>query len=239
MNEMAQQSSVVTEQADTEGTETEQATETETEPNANGMLAELGITLPEKEMDFEALWEENEDIYAWIYIPGTKVDYPILQHPTDDTYYLDYNIDGSKGLPGCIYTESVNSKDFSDRHTVIYGHNMKNDTMFGSLHDYEDRAVFDEHQYVYIYMPEQTYVYQIFAAYDFSAIHLIYNFDWSHDEVYQNYLDQIFEIRDMGANIRDEVELNTDNHIITLSTCISGQPNMRYLVQAVLLNDTF
>ena len=58
-------------------------------------------------------------MYAWIYVPGTNVDYPVLQHPTDDAYYLEHNMDGSKGLPGCIYTESVNTKDFTDR-TLFY-----------------------------------------------------------------------------------------------------------------------
>ena len=69
-------------------------------------------------VDFDKLQTEtNADIYAWIYIPDTNIDYPVLQHPTDDTRYLNYNIDGSKGYPGCIYTEKANAKDFSDFNT--------------------------------------------------------------------------------------------------------------------------
>ena len=89
----------------------------------------------ENTIDFETLQAENSDIYAWIQIPGTLVDYPILQHPTDDSYYLNHTPEGVSGLPGSIYTESVHPKDFSAPLTVIYGHNMRNDTMFGSLHD--------------------------------------------------------------------------------------------------------
>lgn len=104
---------------------TEEMPEPETEETPD-ILKSLGIEIPEKDIDFAALKEENSDVYAWIYVPGTNVDYPVLQHPTDDAYYLEHNMDGSKGLPGCIYSESVNTKDFTDPNTVLYGHNMKN-----------------------------------------------------------------------------------------------------------------
>ena len=77
-------------------------------------------------------------------------------------------------------------------------------------------------------------MYEIFAAYKYNAIHLIYNFDLANPEIFQNYLDQIFEVRDMSANIRQDVTVNADNRIVTLSTCVSGEKNMRYLVQGVL-----
>ena len=82
---------------------TEEVPEPETE-EAPDILKSLGIEIPEKDIDFAALQEENSDVYAWIYVPGTNVDYPVLQHPEDDTYYLEHNMDGSKGLPGCIKT---------------------------------------------------------------------------------------------------------------------------------------
>ena len=83
-----------------------------------------GIGIPEKNLDWAELKDQNKDIYAWIYVPGTDVDYPILRHETDNEYYLNHNLDGSEGLPGCIYTEDYNSKDFTDIHTVINGHNI-------------------------------------------------------------------------------------------------------------------
>ena len=71
----------------------------------------------------------NPDVYAWIAVPGTEIEYPILQHPSDNSYYFMHNSDGSYGYPGCIYTENLNSKDITDNNTVIYGHNVKNDSM--------------------------------------------------------------------------------------------------------------
>ena len=202
------------------------------------ILETLGIEIPEKDIDFAKLQEEYPDIYAWIYVPGTQVDYPVFQHPTDDTFYLNNNADGSAGYPGCIYTESINSKNFTDPHTVLYGHNMKNKTMFGSLHNFEDSQVFEENPYFFIYTPDKTFVYQIFATYRYPAYHLLYAFDLSKEGAMKDYQERIiYEVHDMTANIRKDIKLNDDNHIVTLSTCVTGEPDYRYLVQGVLLND--
>lgn len=202
------------------------------------VLKEMGVPIPEKEIDFDDLVANtNEHIYAWIYIPDTKIDYPVLQHPTDNVYYLERNLDGSKGYPGCIYTEDYNSKDFSDPNTVLYGHNMKNGTMFAGLHKYEDMEYLLEHPYVYVYTPEKLYVYEIFAAYEFSNKHLLLNYDLEDEVFYQRYLDEIEEVRTMTYNRKEEVEVTTDNHIITLSTCVANKGDRRYLVQGVLLNE--
>lgn len=131
--------------------------------------------IPEKNIDWDALHEQSEDIYAWIYVPGYQVDYPILQDPEDDEYYLNHNIDGSTGFPGCIYTEhTYNKKDFSDNNTVIYGHNLKDETMFSHLHDLEEEDL-SEAKFIYIYTEDAVYVYHIYAVYDFPAIHLLAN----------------------------------------------------------------
>lgn len=185
-------------------------------------------------IDWEGMWEINEDVYAWITVPGTVIDYPILQHATDNTYYLNYNIDGSYGYPGCIYTENMNAKDFTDNNTVIYGHNMKNGSMFAGLHQYEDGNFFMEHPQVLIYTPEKEFEYTIFAAYIYDDRHLMYSFDFTNEDVYASYLDTVLNIRDLSANIRDDVTVTKDDNIITLVTCMSNQPDKRLLVQAVL-----
>lgn len=212
--------------------------EPETEGNTEvDVLAQLGIDPMEKNLNWDELKETNEHIYAWIYIPGTNVDYPVLQHPTDDTYYLDYNLDGTKGYPGCIYSEHrYNSTDWTDFNTLLYGHNMKNGTMFRTLHNYEDRAFFEENRYIYIYTPEHVYVYDIFAAYANEAKHILVVYDNSTPDGRRQYLDDLFGIRSMSAHFRDGVEVTTDSNILTLVTCISGQPNQRYFVQGVLVN---
>lgn len=197
-------------------------------------VEEIEEVLEENPIDFEALWEVNEDVYAWITIPGTDIDYPILQHPTDNAYYLNHNLDGSYGYPACIYTEDFNTTDFTDNNTVIYGHNMGNGTMFAGLHAFESKDFFDENREVIIYMPDQILHYTIFAAHIYDDRHLMYSFDFSNDDVYASFIQDIFDIRDMSANIDTDMEVSAEDNIITLATCVSGMPNNRYLVHAVL-----
>lgn len=215
-------------EAETVEVTTEEATEAADEPET------VEVNTSDSPVDWEGLWEVNEDVYAWITVPGTVIDYPILQHATDNTYYLNYNIDGSYGYPGCIYTENMNAKDFTDNNTVIYGHNMKNGSMFAGLHQYEERSFFEEHPQVLIYTPEKTYEYTIFAAYIYDDRHLLYSFDFANEDVYASYLDTVLNMRDLSANIRDDIAVTREDSIITLVTCMSNQPDKRLLVQAVL-----
>ena len=223
----------------------EEATVTETEENPdNNAEGAVNEEVPQETMevpsvidspvDWEGLWDVNPDVYAWITVPGTVIDYPILQHATDNTYYLYYNIDGSYGYPGCIYTENLNSKDFTDNNTVIYGHNMKNGSMFAGLHQFEDKSFFDGHQKVLIYTPQKTYEYTIFASYIYDDRHLLYSFDFANEDVYASYLDTIQNMRDLSANLRSDVTVTKEDKIITLATCMANQPDKRLLVQAVL-----
>lgn len=204
------------------------------------VLSARGIEIPQKNLDWDALHEECEDIYAWIYVPDTNVDYPVLQHPSNDSYYLNYNMDGSRGLPGCIYTEKFyTSKDFSDIHTVIYGHNLKDMTMFSTLHNFEDEALLEEDHYIFIYTEDYTFVYQIFAAYEYSSIHLLANFDYTNEYVYAQFLKNIHNNDAPIVNVRQDIEVTTEDQIVTLSTCTTGinyDENMRFLVTGVLLN---
>lgn len=209
--------------------------EIETETEEETIFTYLGIEDPGKVLDWEYLWEQNEDIYAWLYIPGTSIDYPILQHETDNTYYLEYNLDGSKGRPGCIYTENLNTKDFSDYNTLIYGHNMRNGTMFHDLHNFEEKEFFEANRYVFIYTPEKLYIYDIFAAYKFTDVHILYGYDCFTQQGFRNYLDMVFEDYADAGYFREGVEVTSEDHIITLSTCVSGESEKRYLVQGVLV----
>ncbi len=201
------------------------------------VLEEMGVPIPEKTVDIVQLQEDtNKDIYAWIYIPDTQIDYPVLQHPTDNLYYLNYNLDGSRGYPGCIYTEDYNAKDFKDPVTVLYGHNMKNGSMFAGLHRYSDSRYMEEHPYVYIYTEEGLLVYEVFAAHEHSDAHIMYNHDYTLASEFEGYLDDIRNARDMSRVLREDVEVTEDSRILTMSTCIANKPNNRFLLQGVLLN---
>lgn len=217
-------------------TESTAETVTETE-QPDGGLSDLGIVIPGKKIDWAALKEENEDIYAWIYIPNTQVDYPVVQHPTDDQYYLNHNLDGSAGYPGCIYSQSLNRKDFTDSNTVLYGHNMKNGSMFATLHQFEDKDFFEENPYIYIYTPEKTYVYTIYAACTAGNKHLLHAYDFDTETGFEQFVTDINSVRDMSSHVRNGVGMVYGRKLVTLSTCMKGQPDNRWIVTAVLLNE--
>ena len=204
------------------------------EPEPVCEIAEPEPEPAECPIDFVMLQEENPDIYAWIQVPGTRIDYPILCREGDGEYYLDHSYTGKKKKEGAIFTEDLNSRDFTDPNTVIYGHNMKNGSMFKDLHQYRDRKFFEEHPDVIIYTPEKMLQYQVFAAYVYDDRHILKNFDFSDPNVLGTYTEKILDrSRNMSDNIDNNVVLTAESRLITLSTC-TGNAAKRYLVQAVL-----
>ena len=210
--------------------EEEKKPETETEETPQKEPVEIPI-------DFAGLQAQNPDVYAWIQVPGTEVDYPILQSPDDNGYYLDHDINKTEAAAGAIFTENYNTKTFEDPNTVIYGHDMKK-----RLHVPEPSPVYGPKLLrrptgdVTIYMPDKILHYKIFAAYLYDNRHLLMSFDFWNKEEYQQYLNNIFSMRDMNSFVDTSMEVTNEDKIITLSTCYAGISSQRYLVQAVLVS---
>lgn len=188
-------------------------------------------------IDFEALWDINTDIYAYIEIDGTDISYPVLQSVTNDGYYLNHTPEGKSGRPASIFTLKANSRDFTDFNTVIYGHNMKNGLMFGKLKEYRDEEYLDSHRTIRIYLPDRELVYKVFAAvvYDDRLITSYYKND--DPEACARYLDSIYGNRDINSHVLKDTEVTEEDRIITLSTCVRGQRDARYLIVAVLTDE--
>lgn len=207
------------------------------EPETSEQLVEK---LVENPIDFEALQAETPDAYAWIYIPKTNVNLPVLQHSSDDSFYLDHNSNGAYAVEGAIYTQLVNSKDFTDPVTVIYGHNLKNETMFTQLHYFENEEFFAENETMYIYTPGHILTYQIIAAYQYDNRHIMNSFDFEDQTVLQGYFDFVTNPDVLIYNVREGVTLDASkDKIVQLSTC-TGDANRairRYIVTGVLVDD--
>lgn len=185
-------------------------------------------------IDFEELQKGNPDIYAWIEIDGAGVSYPVVQRPEDNAFYLDHNDAGQSDIYGAIFTEDYNSRDFEDAVTVIYGHTAKNGRMFGTLQrNYSDRAFFDSHRTIRIYLPDREMAYTIFAAVPYSNIHILYYYDFSYAYVYDAFFEDVMSVRTLDANKDVEAAPQYGDHVIILSTCLDGNSEMRYLVMAV------
>ena len=200
--------------------------------------SEVVLEKPDNPIDFTTLKERNQDVIGWINIPITKVDYPILQanESLPESYYLNHNIDKDYEFAGSIYIQRLNNADFSDPNTIIYGHNMKNGSMFASVHKFKDKTFFDENKYIYIYTPGHILTYEIFSAYRYDSRHLLYYFNFNDKQVFEDYLQTAKNPTDYIRNTRSETNVTADDKIITLSTCITND-NYRYLVQGVLIDD--
>jgi sortase B len=188
-------------------------------------------------IDFDKLKKANPDIYAWISIPEVNVDYPILQSETDNGFYLNHTINGQKSVYGSIYTENYNSKDFSDFNTLVYGHNMKNGTMFGSLKKYRDVQFFNQNRYITVYMPGRILKYEIFAAYTWDNKHVLLTRNFESEYNRKTYIEEIFAVRDMNSQVSKDVVVTENDRIITLSTCMNDK-SKRFLVSGVLIYDS-
>ena len=186
-------------------------------------------------VDFASLQAENPDIYAWIRIPGTKVDYPVLQREGDDDYYLNRTVEEVRGLPGSLYTESCSSRDFTDCNTVIYGHNMRDGSMFGGLDAYADQEYMEEHSQILIYTPQHQYTYQIFAAVTYDNRHILWTYDGKDRIQLQAFLDSLRQ-GGFSGTWNEQLQATGDDRILTLSTC-NGNDRQRFLVEAVLTDE--
>lgn len=187
-------------------------------------------------VDFNFLESVNQDIYSWIYIPNTDISYPVLQSSEDeeDDYYLRHNVDGSYGYPGVIYSQKRNRLDYTDSVTVLYGHNMRNGSMFAGLHKYESSDFFDGHKDIYMYTPQKTLHYKVFASltYDDRLILSYYNDFQDKADVVAFYEESM-----VAADNKDySVSVYEDSKLLVLSTC-EKDSDKRYLIEAVLVED--
>lgn len=221
-----------------------QATSSEPNVPSDVVVSEQGteeveeVELAQIPIDFDTLQTtQNSDIYAWISIPKTPVDNPILQSTKDDDYYLERTVDGKEGLPGSIYTQaSLNTQDFSDKVTVIYGHNMRDKSFFGSLDEFDNEEYRNAHSTIMIYTPEKVFTYELAFAVTYNNKHILYNYDCNEDMAgYQEFLDTLKTDTVSPKWITDKFTLTTDDQIIILSTC-NNNDAQRYLVGAKLVS---
>lgn len=187
-------------------------------------------------VDFEELKAINEDIYAWIDIEDTNIHYPIVQSATDDSYYLEHTIEHVKGLPGSIYTERINSKDFSDFNTLIYGHDMRDGSMFKHVHKFADPEFFKEHETIMIYTEEEVLEYRIYAAVVYDNRHIMYSYDKENAADSKAFIKSLTETSNTKNQYREGMEIDENSKLITLSTCITGQPERRFILVAELVS---
>ena len=194
---------------------------------------------PSATLNFDKLWSVNPEIYAWLEIKDTRIDYPVLQSKNYDKKYLNTGFDGSPYVGGALFTQSsYNGTDFNDPVTVIYGHTMRSGSMFGQLQRiYSDSESFKEHGDIIIYLPGELRHYTAFAAVPYDAAHILHTYDFSKPYWYRRFFSDVKGIREMGANFNKEAFPEVGDRVIILSVCLNEDTARRYLVMAVYNED--
>lgn len=187
--------------------------------------------VPDMDVDLESLKEINEDIIGWIYIPDTKISYPLLYGSNND-YYLKRTYNRIYSDFGSIFVDSRNTEDFSDNNTIIYGHNTKNGSMFGSLKKYKEKSYLDEHPYVYIILEDKVAKYKIISSYTVEVTDDVYTYNFSDNNAYTDWLKTVCASSEVES---PKTDFENNKKVITLSTCTSRTKTERFVVVAELL----
>ena len=181
------------------------------------------------EVDFDALKAINEDIVGWIYIEDTNVNYPIVQGE-DNAYYLRRLYDGTPNGSGSIFMDFRNSADFSDPHTIIYGHSMQNSTMFTNIKKYKTQEFYDQHPYALLMTPEKNYKIELFSGYVASVKDNSWELDLSDEDAYASWL----SATKSKSMFLCDVTPTTEDKVLTMSTCTYEFDDARFVLVGIL-----
>lgn len=182
-----------------------------------------------EELNLEALREVNPEVVGWILIPDTEVNYPLMQG-ADNDYYLNRTWDHQKNSVGSIYLEHLNSPEFTDFNTIVYGHNMKDGSMFAGLRNYQKQEYWEAHPYVYIRSDFGVYRYEIFSSYLADVDSNTYAMHYTRENSRNTFLSNVLEASAIETGIEPE---HTDR-VLTLSTCSGKGHTTRWVVHARL-----
>ena len=208
-------------------TKTDNDLETEPEDDPNAWYHDIDV-------DFAGLKEQNEDIVGWIYFEDEEsISYPLLY--SGDDYYLRRNYLKEEETAGSIYIDGNNSPDLDDAHTLIYGHNMRNLSMFGNLKFYKtEEDYFENHRYFQLITESGAYRYEIFAYKDVSTLTGGIYTTWNYvDDDFKDFVENTIC---QGSYVDADIDIEDETHIVTLSTC-SYDSDVRFTVSAVRVDE--
>lgn len=211
---------------------TEPADPEKTEPTKPGAPEqETQPTEPEEfwpQVDFEKLQQLNPDVVGWIYIEGTQVNYPIVQGKDND-YYLYRLFTGERNSSGSIFLEAGLPRDFTAQNNPVYGHHMKNGTMFADVINYKKQEFYETHPVALLMTPEKNYELVLFSGYVVKPTDDSWDTSFS-EEAFGQWLQKV---KNRSLFISDVVPTVQDR-IVTLSTCTYETDDARFVVHGIL-----
>lgn len=190
---------------------------------------EDGEVIAASPVDFDSLRKINDEIIGWIKVTALDISYPIAQ-AEDNEYYLHNTFQKTYNFAGCIFMDYLNNSDMTDPNTLIYGHNMKNGSMFGKLKNFYEEGVYEKSPYFWIYTPDKIYKYEIFSCSEVYAESKTYQMNFESDEDFQKYLNDAVE----RSVVKSKTAVTSKDKVVTLSTC-TGNDATRFIVQGKLI----
>lgn len=183
--------------------------------------------------EYLSLLKENyPDSIGWVFFEDGSISYPIMQGD-DNQKYLSIGYDGNPADTGAIFLDCRSAADFSDSNSIIYGHNMKDRTMFGTLRNFRNiPGYYRDHEYFYIVTAEKTYKYQIFAYMDVPNNYVLYDYV---GEASKEFVKDAEPVR-LKSYMDSEIPVNIDKKVVTLSTC-TDKDDLRFVVLGVMVDD--
>lgn len=175
-------------------------------------------------IDFEKLWESNKDIIAWIYSENTVINYPIVKS-SDNQDYLRTRLDGKYSTAGTLFFDCRNNSDLSDFNTIIYGHNMRNKTMFGTLKEYSSQEYYNNHSVLWIITPDSSFKLEPIAGYVTSNDSSVYELISDSSQFEKFLTDSVSK-----STFSTKCDFSDTDRLITLSTCSDKYKNARYVL---------
>lgn len=174
-------------------------------------------------IDHKKMLDKNSDYACWINIPDTDISYPVVM-PEDNDFYVRRTFEKKYAVSGTLFIDAFSEKKLDQDNLIIYGHNMKNGSMFGTLKKFKDKDYFDKHQYIEIYTPDEIRVYQIFSVRDVSSDIDTLNYALDNFDK-KEYIEKAINESVQSRNVKE-------GQIITLYTCV-GDYSRRLLVSGV------
>ena len=189
-------------------------------------------------LSFWELQRINPEVKAWLSVYGTNIDYPVCQATKEaEDKYVTTNAKGEHSLSGALFIDVANAADFSDFSTIVYGHHMENDVMFGPITDFMDKEFFDAHRYGNLFANDTDYGLEFFCIMDADAYDTsIYRNVFVDDSAKEDYLALL---RERALHWRDDVEVHADDRIVLLSTCTAGYTNAREILVGKICDERF
>lgn len=190
---------------------------------------EPGPSIAWPEVNFAELSTINPDIVGWLYCEGTVINYPVVQ-TDDNTYYLKHLFNRTYNANGCLFLDCRTGGDFSDPHSIVYGHHMKNGSMFSSLDGYKKQEYFDAHPQLLLVSPGSNFVIDLFAGYVASVSDDAWQIEFADEIAMEAWLEAAIA----KSTFESGVTPLPSDRIITLSTCSYEFSNARFVVHGIL-----